>query len=279
MKYRKILSGAMAGLMALTLLACGNTQSPETAGAENKNSALENRGVTAFVGTSIFEESLDPIKGGMSHGYPFINNALLRVAPDSRYVGDLAESWTVSDDGLTYTFSLRPDVKFSDGSDFTSQDVAFTYNQVKENPAGNEYVDLSRLETVETPDDLTVVFHLKEAYSPFFDTTACLGIVPSDSYDPETFHTMPIGTGAWKMSQYDVNQQMILTPNETCFYGAPKLPQVTLVYMDGDAAFAAARSGQLDVVMVGTSYTGETVPGMSVERFPAYVSLSRQIIL
>ena len=264
MNYRKLLSVALAGCMALSLMACGKTEEKP---AEVQQAPAEARGVTAFVGTSIFEESLDPIKGGMSHGYPFINNALLRVGPDSHYVGDLATSWTVSGDGLTYTFMLREDVKFSDGSDFTAEDVVFTYNQVKENPAANEYVDLSRLESVEATDDHHVVFHLKEAYSPFFDTTACLGIVPSDGYDPETFDTMPIGTGAWKMSQYDVNQQMILVPNESCYYGAPKLPQVTLTYMDGDAAFAAAKSGQLDVVMVGTSYTGEEIPGMTLIPF------------
>ena len=271
MKIRKLIAATAAAAMMLSLAACGSQEAPaETkAAAETQQTeqAPQAKGVTAFVGTSIFESSLDPIKGGMSHGYPFTNNALLRVNPDSQYVGDLAESWTISDDGLTYTFSLRKDVKFSDGSDFTAEDVVFTYNQVLENPANNENVDLSRLESVAADGDFTVVFKLKEAYSPFFDTTACLGIVPSDSYDSTLFDTQPIGTGAWVVSQYDVNQQMILKPNEHCYYGQPKLPQVTLVYMDGDAAFAAAKSGQLDVVMVGTSYTGETVPGMTLIPF------------
>lgn len=269
MNYRKLISAAVAGCLALSLAACGNTENKTEAPAEKNDAVVSEakKGVTAFVGTNIFEESLDPIKGGMSHGYPFINNALLRVGPDSHYVGDLATSWTVSGDALTYTFMLREDVTFSDGSPFTAEDVIFTYNQVMENPAINEYVDLSRLESVEATDDYQVVFHLKEAYSPFFDTTACLGIVPSESYNSETFDTMPIGTGAWKMSQYDVNQQMILVPNETCYYGAPALPQVTLTYMDGDAAFAAAKSGQLDVVMVGSSYAREEIPGMTMIPF------------
>ena len=264
MNYRKLLCTAMAGVMALSLMACGSAE-PEHKPSEP--AAQEKRGVTAYVGTSIFEESLDPIKGGMSHGYPFINNALLRVGPDSHYVGDLATSWTVSGDGTIYTFMLRENVKFSDGSDFTAEDVIFTYEQVMENPAINENIDLSRLQSVEATDDYHVVFRLKEAYSPFFDTTACLGIVPSDSYDSKTFDTMPIGTGAWKMSQYDVNQQMILVPNADCYYGAPALPQVTLTYMDGDAAFAAAKSGQLDVVMVGSSYAKEEIPGMTMIPF------------
>ena len=267
MNIRKLISAALAGCMALSLAACGAGKKEEAPAKENAVVSEAKRGITAFVGTNIFEESLDPIKGGMSYGYPFISNALLRVGTDSHYVGDLATSWTVSGDGLTYTFMLRTDVTFSDGSPFTAEDVVFTYNQVMENPAINEHVDLSRLQSVEATDDYQVVFQLKEAYSPFFDTTACLGIVPSDGYNSEAFDTMPIGTGAWKMSQYDMNQQMILVPNETCYYGAPKLPQVTLTYMDGDAAFAAAKSGQLDVVMVGTSYVKEEIPGMTMIPF------------
>lgn len=263
MRTKKIVSAVIAGTMLLSLAACGKSSAPMVQQSEEAGS----RGVTAYVGTSIFEESLDPIKGGMSHGFPFINNALLRVTPDSKYVGDLATQWTVSEDARTYTYTLREGVKFSDGSDFTSEDVAFTYQQVMEHPENNENVDLSRLESVETPDDYTVVFHLKEPYSPFFDTTAQLQIVPSDSYDSTKFDTMPIGTGAYKVVQYDINQQMILEGSDTCYYGAPNIDRVTLVYMDADAAFAAAKSGQLDVVMVGTSYAEEQVPGMTLVPF------------
>ena len=263
MNMKKILSAAVAGTLLLSLAACGKSNTSETRQPEESTA----KGVTAYVGTSIFEDSLDPIKGGMSHGFPFINNALLRVTPDSEYVGDLATNWTVSEDARTYTYTLREGVKFSDGSDFTSEDVAFTYEQVMAHPENNENVDLSRLESVETPDDYTVVFHLKEPYSPFFDTTAQLQIVPSDSYDSARFDTMPIGTGAYRMVQYDTNQQMILAGNDTCYYGAPNIDRVTLVYMDADAAFAAAKSGQLDVVMVGTSYADEQLPGMTLIPF------------
>ena len=256
MNRKKIFSAALAGILALSLTACGGSSQPEAqkadqVPAETRQAAKND--VTAYIGTGVFENSLDPIKGGMSHGFPFINNALIRVAPDSQYVGDLATDWTVSEDALTYTFTLREGVTFSDGSAFTAEDVVFTYEQVKNNPANNENVDLSRLESVKADGDYQVIFQLKEAYSPFFDTTATLGIVPSDAYDSAAFDTMPIGTGAWKMAQYDMNQQMILEGNDSCYYGKPQLDRVTLVYMDPDAAFAAAKSGQLDVVMPGIS--------------------------
>lgn len=236
-------------------------------GAAATHAEEADNGVTAFVGNTIFDGSLDPIKGAMSYGYPFINNALLKVNPDSAYVGDLAEDWTISEDALTYTFRLQDGVKFSDGSDFTAEDVVFTYETVMENPAINENVDLTRLESVTAVDDSTVEFRLKEAYSPFFDTVAMLQIVPSDAYDSELFDTMPVGTGAYKVVQYDTNQQIILEANENYFGGEPDVKKVTILYMDSDAAFAAAQSGQLDIVMVGTRYADEELEGMTLTRF------------
>lgn len=80
--------------------------------------------ITAYVGQTIFQETLDPVKGGMSYGYPFINNALLKVDTKSNYVGDLATDWSVSPDSLRYTFKLRKGVKFTDGTPFTADDVS-----------------------------------------------------------------------------------------------------------------------------------------------------------
>lgn len=175
MRKKKFLSVLMAGALLLGLVGCGEesagstvaTAAPTEAAvtaAPTETEAARDNSVTAFVGTTIFEESLDPIKGGMSYGYPFINNALVRVNPDSQYVGDLATDWTVSEDGLTYTFNLRQGVTFSDGSPFTAEDVVFTYETVMANPANNENVDLSCLESVKAEGDNQVIFQLKTAY-------------------------------------------------------------------------------------------------------------------
>ena len=237
-----------------------------TACAKDGNSNENDKDVVAYVGTSIFDGSLDPIKGAMAYAYPFTNNALVKVNPNSEYVADLATSWEMVD-ATTYKFTLREGVKFSDGSDFTADDVVFTYETVKKNQANNENVDLSRLESVKALSDYEVEFKLTEAYSPFFDTTAMLQIVPSDSYDSDLFDTQPIGTGAYKVAQYDRNQQIILEVNEYYFGEKPEIEKVTLVYMDSAAAFAAAKSNKLDIVMVGAGYVEEEIPGMSVQRF------------
>jgi peptide/nickel transport system substrate-binding protein len=220
-----------------------------------------------FVGTTIFEESLDPVKGGMSYGYPFTNCALLRVNKDSKYEGDMATDWTTSSDALVYTFHLRQGVKFSNGSDFNADDVVFTYNTVRNNQADNQNVDLTKLASAKKIDDNTVAFTLSQPYSPFLDTVATLGIVPSDGYDSKAFDQKPIGTGPWKVVQYDANQQIIVEPNESYYQGAPSIKKVTLVHMDADKALSAAQSGQLDIVMVGANYASEKVAGMHIQPF------------
>jgi peptide/nickel transport system substrate-binding protein len=266
---KRLIAIAFVFFFALSTLAgCtggggGDAGSSGEADAEASADAAENA-VVAYVGTTIFDGSLDPVKGAMSYGYPFTNAALLKVNPASEYAPDMAAGWSVSEDALVYTFDLREGVKFSDGSDMTAEDVVFTYETVKARQAENENVDLTRLASVEALGDYAVVFTLSEPFSPFLDTTALLGIVPSDGYDSEAFDRYPIGTGPWKVVQYDANQQIIAEPNAYYYEGAPSIDRVTLVYMDNDAALAAARSGRLDVVMVSPNYASETVEGMTM---------------
>lgn len=249
---------ALLCLGAVVLTGCGGSSSGSGSGTDGD-------GISIYVGETIFDSSLDPVKGAFSYGYPVINNALTKVTPESTYAGDLALDWEVSSDALTYTFHLREGVTFHDGSDFTAEDVVFTYNTVKENQGGNDSVDLSRMASVEATDDHTVVFTLTEPYSSFLDQTACLGIVPSDGYDSRTFDTMPIGTGPWKVIQYDTAQKMILGANEDYYGGAPSIEQVTILDMEEDAAIASVRSGELDLAMVSPNYVNEEIDGMHIE--------------
>lgn len=233
---------------------------------ENAEASNDSESINVYIGGSIFDSSMDPVKGFMSYGYPFVNEALIQADTNSEYVADLATDWEVSDDALTYTFNLREGVTFSDGTPFTAEDVVFTYEEVQKNQANNENVDLTKLKSVEADGDYKVVFTLNECYSPFLDTVAMLQIVPSDSYNSETFDTAPIGTGAYKVAQYDTNQQIILQVNGSYWGGTPDIEQVNIISMDQDTAYSNAVSGQLDVVMVGSTYINETIDSMTLHK-------------
>ncbi len=272
-KIKQIFSRLMIITFCLVMLAgCGNgndvslnTSMPlQTAPLQTTKTGSQTDSIVAYVGTNIFDNSLDPVKGAISWGYSFTNAALLKVNPESEYVGDMAVDWHISDDALVYTFNLRQGVKFSDGNEMKASDVVFTYETVKAKQAENENVDLSRLDAVRAVGDYKVEFRLSEPYSPFLDTTAMLGIVPADTYDSTVFNQKPIGTGPWKIIQYDPNQQIIVAPNEHYYEGAAPIDRITLVYMDNEAALAAAHSGQLDIVMVNPDYAAEQVKGMSL---------------
>lgn len=280
----KSISLVLGIILAFSMVGCGQkaatesteaqSQAEDTQKVESQTESADSAVVAAddaesinvYIGGSIFDSSMDPVKGFMSYGYPFVNEALIQADTNSEYVADLATDWEVSEDALTYTFNLREGVTFSDGTPFTAEDVVFTYEEVQKNQANNENVDLTKLKSVEADGDYKVVFTLNECYSPFLDTVAMLQIVPSDSYNSETFDTAPIGTGAYKVAQYDTNQQIILQVNDSYWGGTPDIEQVNIISMDQDTAYSNAVSGQLDVVMVGSTYINETIDSMTLHK-------------
>ena len=103
---------------------------------------------------------------GLIHPIAPFYSLLLRVDPDdyNKIVGDLAESWTVSDNKLTYTFTIRSGVTFHDGSPVTAKDVKASYDKIIFPPAGvasTRQGQYTVVEAIEAPDDATVRFRLK----------------------------------------------------------------------------------------------------------------------
>jgi peptide/nickel transport system substrate-binding protein len=213
------------------------------------------------VGSIMFSEPLDPIRGSLL-GIDIFHTALLKISNNLEVVPDLAASYTISDDRLVYTFTLRNDVKFADGNPLTPEDVVFTYMTAKN--AGGE-IDLTMLDKVEAVDG-KVRFTLNRIFSPFIRITALLGIVPKHGYT-ENYARNPIGTGPFKVKQLDVNQQIIVEPNP--YYYGTKSPfkQITILNVNEETALATAKSGQLDVMMVNPEYAKERVTGMTLQRF------------
>lgn len=199
----------------------------------------------------------DPCKGYGNSGYGIFHTALLKITTAVRTEPDIASAYTVSADGLVYTFTIRSDIRFSDGVLLTPDDVVFTYLTAKNSGSS---LDLTMLEKAEVVDG-KVRFTLNKVFSPFIRTTALLGIVPRHAYNAD-YAQKPVGTGPFKVKQLDMNQQLIVEPNE--YYYGTKSPftQITFLNINEQAALAAAKSGQLDVVMVNPEYAREAVDGM-----------------
>ncbi len=195
----------------------------------------------------------DPCTG--SGTYLFFSG-LLGFDKECNIVKDLAADYSVSPDGLTYTFVLRNDVKFSDGTAVTAQDVAFTFNTTKNS---GSVVDLNDMKSVEAKDAKTVVFTLEKPYSVFLNIVAELGIVPEHAYGAN-FGEKPVGSGPFVLTQWDKGQQLILTPNPNYYGTKSYFQKVTILFMAEDAVLAAAQAGELDIAMINPEFGRETAP-------------------
>jgi peptide/nickel transport system substrate-binding protein len=189
--------------------------------------------------------NFDPLMtSGHGSFVPLLFSALVRLDADANVVPDLAEAYSVSDDALTYTFRLRAGARFTDGEPVKASDVAFTYNKTLE--AATE-IDLSAVESVAAEGDSVVVIRLARPQSTFILTVAGVGIVPEHAYG-EGFALDPVGSGPFRLAQYDVDQQMILEANEGYYGKIPAIKRAVFLNMSGeDQQLIAAKSGQVDV--------------------------------
>ncbi len=186
----------------------------------------------------------------------------------------LADHWDVTDGGKTWTFTLQDDLEWSDGEPITSADVKYTFDQMMEVPelsvANGSLV--SNFDTVEAPDDKTVVITLKEAQAP--NPAIEIPIVPehiwSEISNPAEYANDKdvVGSGPFLLESYKANQFITLKANPTFWDGAPKIDKIQYVYYtNSDAQVQALRSGDVDFVsgLTPTQYDAlKDVEGITV---------------
>ncbi|KAB2953502.1 ABC transporter substrate-binding protein [Heliorestis acidaminivorans] len=204
------------------------------------------------------DEGFDPTTGWGRYGSPLFQSTLLKRNNDMEIVKDLATEYSVSDDGLVWTVTIRDDVKFSDSTSLTAHDVVFTYQTAQES---SSVVDLTVMDRVEALDDYTVQFTLKKPQSTFVNLLVTLGIVPKDSYSSD-YGQNPIGSGPFKFVQWDKGQQLIVEANPEYYGAKPYFEKLTFLYLSEETAFAAARAGQVDVAAIVPAFANQQVPGM-----------------
>ena len=196
---------------------------------------------------------------------PLIQSTLVTTDADMKITGDLATEWLCSEDGLTWTFTLRNDVVFSDGEPLTAADVAFTINTVR-STAGSQ-ADLSMVEDAAALNDTTVEVKLTKPFNVLLYTLAVLGIVPEYAYD-DAYGAHPVGSGRYVLAQWDQGQQAIFEANPRYYGEKPKMDRVVVVFMDEDAALAAARAGEVDVAYVNAPNAGQQIAGYVLTSYP-----------
>lgn len=210
-------------------------------------------------------ETLDPTKGWGHGNAPIVQSTLVKYNADLEFENDLAVDYTLSEDGLVWTFILRDDVYFTDGEKLTAVDAAFTLETAKQAQGS---VDLTYMVSAEAIDDTTLEVTLSRPTSIFLNTLASVGIVPEHAYG-EDYGMHPIGSGPYKFVEWRPQEQIMFTANENYYNVAPTIQNVTVVFMSEDAALAAVQSGQVDVAYTSATLGNTQVAGYHVESLPS----------
>ena len=267
-----LLSAALALSAACAAFGCGNGSAGTGAAARTSAQAAEQRAragevVVAMDPNSEPAAGFDPAYGwgaGEHVHEPLIQSTLTVTNPDLTIGYDLATDYSVSEDGLTWTITIRDDVSFTDGERLTADDVAFTYNTVKDSSSVS---DFTMLDYAEAADDRTVVFHMNRPFSIWPYTMAVTGIVPEHAYDSATYGASPVGSGRYVLKQWDRGQQVILEANPDYYGGEPLMKKVTILFMEEDAAFLAAQAGQVDLAYTSATYSDQQIEGYALASY------------
>ena len=266
-KYTAVLlSVALALSAAFAVPGCGSGSAGTGAAARTSAQAAEQRArawevVVAMDPDSEPAAGFDPAYGwgaGEHVHEPLIQSTLTVTNPDLTIGYDLATDYSVSEDGLAWTVTIRDDVSFTDGEPLTAEDVAFTYNTVK---ASSSVSDFTMLDYAEAADVRTVVFHMNRPFSIWPYTMAVTGIVPEHAYDSAAYGASPVGSGRYILKQWDRGQQVILEANPDYYGGEPLMKKVTILFMEEDAAFLAAQAGQVDLAYTSATYSDQQIEG------------------
>ena len=190
-----------------------------------------------------------------------IYQSLLTYGADLKPLPSLAKSWTISPDGLTYTFELQKGVKWHDGKPFSSADVVFTADKfLRETHPRTRAIMNQRVESVKADGDDRVIFKLKQAFNPFIYVfeVSTMPIVPRHIYEGTDFRTnpannTPIGTGPFKLKEWKKGSYIHLVKNTEYFKpGQPYLNEIYLrVVPDAASRAVAFERGTVDVLRGG----------------------------
>jgi peptide/nickel transport system substrate-binding protein len=180
-------------------------------------------------------------------------NGLTRADEYGQILPDLADSWDISRDDLSYTFHLRDDVRWHDGTPFTADDVVFTIDVLRapgfQGPPG--LAELWRTVQVERFDPHTVRLTLSEPFAPFLSFTT-VGLLPAhllqdlpvEQLTEHPFNLQPTGTGPFKVGEV-TSQHALLLANDDYYAGRPLLDQVEIVFYPDYASVLAAYRNEL----------------------------------
>jgi len=240
-------------LLAALVVGCAGLteETPEERAADESEEASEASGEqTLKVAFDQGIDSLDPY--GAANGEPSTILASRQIY-DTLVVNDggefkpsLAEEWEQPDE-LTWTFKIRDNVTFHDGTPLTAEDVKYSLEQQVNSDSSPLTVLWVEFDSVEAEDDHTLTIKTKKPMGTMLSNLSLLFITPEDSASDE-FYTQPVGSGPFKVEEFVPQQTLLLAGNEDYWDGAPHLTELEFVNIPETASrLTALETGEIDI--------------------------------
>lgn len=249
----RFLLGAAALTVTALLTACAGGGS-SSGGSGSGDSGTIQQGGDLRAALTGEPDVLDPATSAIYTGaevYENIFSKLVDFDADGEIVGDLATDWEQTDD-TTWTFTLVDNATFQNGEKFTSADVVYTFDRILDPETASAYAGLyAAIDTVEAPDDTTVVFNLKTPFGAFLTNLATNGqIVNQKAIESSDPAREPVGTGPFTFVEWVQGDHITVKKNEDYFKdGKPYLDTITFRFLPVDQSrIDALSAGELDWV-------------------------------
>ncbi len=254
-----ILLVVVLGLLAAACSDDGGSETTLDGTTETTQAADVSSGGTARIGWGGAPADLNPGNGVLAEDYvlyELLYDTPISIDLEGNYVPELATDWTVSEDGLTWTLTLRDDVVFHDGTPLTSEDVKYSIEIFRDNEAWGGFLGgyASYFTGIEAPDPTTVVLTTDEPLGSFEAQVIFMYIVPKHIWeqndDPVGFtNDEMIGSGSFTLAEVSQGEFVRLEKNAEYWGGAPIVDEVVfLTFENADARVQALINGDVDMI-------------------------------
>lgn len=254
---KKLLAFFLVAAMLVSVTACGTSGS--TAGSTGGSGSTAGGGLSApdqdfVIAFNNDIQSLDPHNNSDTLSITVARTmyeGLVAFDENQQIIPQLAESYEAADDHVTYTFHLRQGVKFHDGEEFNAAAFVANYERALGDETLRQYRRVSTWESVETPDDYTVVITLKTPNSSFLNQFTQFNIISPKLIEQGTsvIAKSPVGTGPYTFTERVEGDHVTLAPNADYWGGAPSVNSVTFRAVPEDGSrVAMLQTGEADYI-------------------------------
>lgn len=273
------------------LTGCGSSsQNQDSKDSDNQQSTGVEGGEKVLIVAATQEPlhfNVNATNAGSNYAAINIFSSLFKSSVTGELIPDLCKEYSISDDGLTYTFKLHENVKWHDGTKFTSEDVKHTIENIKENK-GSNVERLACISEIECPDENTLVFKLSERSAGLLALLPQISILPKHLYEgrdwlDNTANQNPVGTGPFKFVEHKKGTNVTIAAFDDYFLGRPKVDKIVYKTIpDENTIVQAYLNNEVDIMDLAGAISPAAMP--SIEKQPntkinTLISADRQYMI